>query len=184
MSSLLALNGLCTQRGRKTLSEPLTWSLGPGVHGLLGPNGAGKSTLIETLATLIRPGSGNFSVNGSANVRKSIGYLQQDNLPKSRFTARSYLEYMAWLREIRGRNDAVQEAAHAADVTGLLSTRIDKLSGTQRDHFSAFLEQIRATTCVILCTHIVEDLVGVADTITVLDGGSVRLLRAAYRVHL
>lgn len=51
---------------------------------LLGPNGAGKSTTIKMLTTLLRPSSGQLSLNGhdvvaeQAAVRQSFGIVFQD----------------------------------------------------------------------------------------------------------
>jgi ABC-2 type transport system ATP-binding protein len=52
------------------------------VFGFLGPNGAGKSTTIKLLLNLIRPTSGNLSIDGKnvadKNVRRMIGYLPEN----------------------------------------------------------------------------------------------------------
>jgi ABC-2 type transport system ATP-binding protein len=52
------------------------------VFGFLGPNGAGKSTTIKLLLNLIRPTSGNLSIDGKnvadKIVRKVIGYLPEN----------------------------------------------------------------------------------------------------------
>ncbi len=52
------------------------------VFGFLGPNGAGKSTTIKLMLNLIRPSSGNISIDGKdvsdRNVRRSIGYLPEN----------------------------------------------------------------------------------------------------------
>jgi ABC-2 type transport system ATP-binding protein len=52
---------------------------------LLGPNGAGKSTLVKVLTTLIRKGSGEFSIHGInpevdfSQIQRVIGVASQDN---------------------------------------------------------------------------------------------------------
>ena len=53
------------------------------LFGLLGPNGAGKTTTLNMLSTLLKPTSGNATVNGfelkkQDDVRKSIGLVFQD----------------------------------------------------------------------------------------------------------
>src|SRR5690348_4777010 len=51
------------------------------ITGLLGPNGAGKTTTLRCLYTLMRPDSGNVSVDGidaatdPLNVRRKLGVL-------------------------------------------------------------------------------------------------------------
>jgi len=67
------------------------------IFGLLGPNGAGKTTTISMLCTILKPTSGNATVNGydivkEANmVRKSIGIVFQDPSIDDRLTGRENL---------------------------------------------------------------------------------------------
>jgi ABC-2 type transport system ATP-binding protein len=53
------------------------------LFGLLGPNGAGKTTTLNMLSTLLKPTSGNATVNGfelrdQDKIRRSIGLVFQD----------------------------------------------------------------------------------------------------------
>ncbi|HEY4386301.1 MAG TPA: ATP-binding cassette domain-containing protein [Ktedonobacteraceae bacterium] len=67
--------------------------------GFLGPNGAGKSTTIKMLCTLLRPTSGQASINGfdiareASQVRRSIGIVFQDPTLDEYLTAEQNLYY-------------------------------------------------------------------------------------------
>ena len=79
----------------------LKLTIEPGMSfGLMGENGAGKSTLVKLLMGFIFPTKGELSVLGETEVRRAhsrIGYLHERPYVELRFTARSYLAYMAQL---------------------------------------------------------------------------------------
>ncbi len=94
------------------------------IVGLLGPNGAGKSTAMKILTTYLHPTSGTAEVNGldvldkPLEVRKVIGYLPEILPLYMDMEVRSYLDFVARARGLRGgtlkkRLDAV------VDVCGL-----------------------------------------------------------------
>jgi sodium transport system ATP-binding protein len=69
--------------------------------GLIGPNGAGKSTLMRMIVTLLKPSSGNISVDGHDVVARSqeakalMGYVSLDtNLPEQ-MSGQQLLRYFA-----------------------------------------------------------------------------------------
>lgn len=69
----------------KTAVKNLSFSAYEGeIFGLLGPNGAGKTTTLRMLATLIKPDSGDASVDGASvvteaeKVRSKIGFLTSE----------------------------------------------------------------------------------------------------------
>jgi ABC-type multidrug transport system ATPase subunit len=84
-------------------------TLEPGVLGLLGPNGAGKSTLMRILATITRPTEGRVLWDGEDAVRSPdglrsvLGYLPQDFGVYPHLNAVEFLEYMAAVKGIGGR---------------------------------------------------------------------------------
>ena len=73
------------------------------VLGLLGPNGAGKTTAVRILTTLLRPDSGQATVNGfdvvrqAADVRRSIGLAGQSAAIQEELTGRENLEIIGRL---------------------------------------------------------------------------------------
>ena len=81
----------------------------PGVWGLLGPNGAGKSTLMRILATITKPTEGVVTWDGQDisrapdGLRRVLGYLPQDFGVYPNLSAVEFLEYMAAVKGMDGR---------------------------------------------------------------------------------
>jgi sodium transport system ATP-binding protein len=73
------------------------------IFGLLGPNGAGKTTTLRCISTLIKPDTGDITVNGfsacneAENVRKTIGFLTSDLKLEDFFTPNYQFTYFAHL---------------------------------------------------------------------------------------
>ncbi len=84
--------------------------LKPGILGLLGPNGAGKSTLMNILATITRPTEGTVFWNTvditrrPDELRQVLGYLPQSFGVYPNLSAQEFLEYMAAVKDLDGRN--------------------------------------------------------------------------------
>ena len=81
-----------------------------GILGLLGANGAGKSTLLKMIATVSKPTSGIITLNKNnilkdANyMRSQLGFLPQDFGVYPNLNAHEFLEYMAAMKGIGGKN--------------------------------------------------------------------------------
>lgn len=73
------------------------------VFGILGPNAAGKTTLISMLAGIIKPTSGNFSIDGldfkhhSRRLKQIIGIVPQEYALYPTLTARENLMFFGSL---------------------------------------------------------------------------------------
>ncbi|WP_200873525.1 ABC transporter ATP-binding protein [Actinokineospora spheciospongiae] len=205
--------GLRVRAGRRVAVDGVDLRLGCGVHGLLGPNGAGKTTLIRCLASVLRPVGGEVEVLGEPltgrgdlrAVRRRLGYLPQDFGHYKRFTVREFVEYMAWLKEVPGREvaGAVQRAVERVGLADRADDRLRSLSGGmvrragiaqaivndpelllldeptagldpgQRVRFRELLHELGTDTCVVVSTHLVEDVAAACSDVVLVAAGRV-----------
>jgi ABC-2 type transport system ATP-binding protein len=107
------------------------------IFGLLGPNGAGKTTLLSMLCGLIKPTSGNFTINGlsydknATEIKKTIGVVPQEYALYPTLTARENLLYFGSMYGLKGKVLKTKVDA-ALDHLGLLkfaNKRIETFSG-------------------------------------------------------
>ena len=101
---LLEARSLTVRFGKVTALDGLDLIAPPGeVLAILGPNGAGKTTFVRTVATLLRPASGELRVRGSdvvrdpVSVRRDIGLGGQFAAVEPMMTGRENLEMTARL---------------------------------------------------------------------------------------
>ena len=211
---LVAADGLTLRRRRRTVLDGLDLTLGRGVHGLLGPNGAGKTTLMRVLATVVAPTSGSVQLlpdpaggrpPALREVRRRLGYLPQQFGFYPRFTAREYVEYLAWLKEMAPAAVplAVDRALARVGLTDRADHRLKTLSGgmirrvglaqalvndpavllldeptagldpEQRLAFRGLVRELGQDSCVLISTHLVEDVTAACDDVLVLDAGRI-----------
>ncbi len=76
------------------------------IYGLLGPNGAGKTTCLRCISTLIKPDSGEITLNGYSvtkeedKVRGEIGFLTSDLKLEEFFTPNYLFDYFSGLHSV------------------------------------------------------------------------------------
>ena len=210
---MIRLTDVRVRLGRAEILRGIDLQFGSGVHGLLGPNGAGKSTLIRLLASTLRHDAGTVEVLGRTyeraadvrHVRERLGYLPQSFGFYRGFTAREYVEYLAWLKKMPTGD--IQLAADRAlahvDLADVADRKLRKLSGgmlrraglaqaivndpqvllldeptvgldpEQRVRFRQLLREIGVDTCVVVSTHLVEDVAHACDDVTIMREGLV-----------
>ncbi len=119
--------------------------LSTGFMGLLGPNGAGKTTMMNIIAGLLRQNEGQVLWDGidilsmGAEYRALLGYMPQAPKLYASFSAKSYLEYIAVLKDVyqkrgegkklREKIDELLELVHLSDCK---RRRIGTFSGGMR----------------------------------------------------
>ena len=78
----IEVEGISKKYGEVEALKNISFSVNPGeMFGLIGPDGSGKTTLFRILTTLIRPNSGNATVDGLdivndyKEIRNRVGYM-------------------------------------------------------------------------------------------------------------
>lgn len=81
MSDIVQISGLNKSYGYKQVIKDMNLNLEGGkIIGLLGPNGSGKSTLIKILGGVLKPDSGNVTIDGKQigiDTKKIVSYLPE-----------------------------------------------------------------------------------------------------------
>ncbi len=132
--------------------DDVSFAVEPGeMVAIVGGSGAGKTTLLETIASLRSPEEGAVtfdgidSVSGRAGLRRSMGYVPQDDIIHAELPLVSTLRYAAQLRLPDGTaaatvDDLVGEALEQLDLRDQRDVRVSALSGGQRKRASIAVE--------------------------------------------
>lgn len=170
--------------------------------GLLGPNGAGKSTLLSLMTGALRLQTGTLAPGPGSQrlgyVPQDLGI--DPSLTVEQFLA--YCAWLKRL-PAREWDLHIGSALEAMDVTGHRSARIGSLSGGlrrrvalaqamlgrpslivldepsngldpgQRYGLRSLLQSVKSRVGIVVSTHLVEDVVAVADAVVILDRGRV-----------
>lgn len=192
--------------GKKALRDISTSLESPGFVGILGPNGAGKTTLMKLLIAGLIPTKGEILLDGKpllsqeTRLKSQLGYLPQSFGLYDELTVWQFLDYMAALKGVKGRN-AVDEVISRTSLTEQRKTRIRSLSGGQRQRvgiaqallgdpqliildeptvgldpeervkFRNIFSEMAQNKIVLLSTHIVEDVQAVCSRVLVIYSG-------------
>lgn len=121
----------------KTAVDDVSLTLTPGIWGLLGANGAGKTTLMRMIADIIKPTSGEITLDGidihtlDSRYRDIFGYLPQEFGFYPEFSVRDYLEYISALKGIGKAETAkkIDELLVMLNLAEVEKKKIRKLSG-------------------------------------------------------
>jgi ABC-type multidrug transport system ATPase subunit len=144
----------------RTILDATGIEVGPGVLAVLeGPNGAGKTTLLRIFATVVRPDSGEASVDGydvvrdGARVRERIGaaFVNERSL-YWRLTGRENLRLFARTRGLSSRDARLQVDSLLEDLDLVEISRrwVADLSAGQRQRLIIARAGLGAPTCMLI----------------------------------
>ena len=104
------------------------------IVGFLGPNGAGKTTLMKIITSIIKPDSGDITINGydtqknEISTKRQIGYLAENNPLYKDMLVTEYLDFIASLYEIENKKDKVKEIIKKTGLECEIKKKIEELS--------------------------------------------------------
>jgi len=136
--------------GAKLAVDNVSFEVNKGeVLGFLGPNGSGKTTTMRMITGFIPPTSGKISVCGFNMLedpipgKSRIGYLPESAPSYQDMTVRSFLNFAAEIRGLRGeeRKRAVHRAVETCFLESVFNQTIDTLSKGFR-HRTCFAQAI------------------------------------------
>lgn len=134
---MIELKKLTKHYGETVAVDQVSFQVKPKeVLGFLGPNGAGKSTTLKMLSGYLAPTTGSARLAGfdidadNLDVRRSIGYLPENN---PLYDEMDVAEYLEWIGRIRGFSGAglrsrLRAAVQSCDLGDVLGKKIDFLS--------------------------------------------------------
>ncbi len=128
---------LTKRYGHLLAVDELSFTVGQGeVLGFLGPNGAGKSTTMKMLSGFLSPTSGSARICGydvetqSVAAKRRIGYLPEGAPSYGEMTPRTFLDFIADIRDLRDKRKAerLDEVIDRLHLEPVLDQPIDNLS--------------------------------------------------------
>lgn len=128
---------LTKQYGKLTALNRFSYIFNPGIYGLLGPNGAGKSTLINLITGNLVPSGGELFLEGKKindygmEYFSKIGFMPQQQQMPSGFTLRSFLFYVAGLKNLKKyeAEKTISVLAHEVNLEDSLDKKLTSFSG-------------------------------------------------------
>jgi ABC-2 type transport system ATP-binding protein len=133
----IVVEGLAKRYGDFEAVRDLSFQIGAGeVVGFLGPNGAGKTTTMRMLTGFVPGTEGTIQIAGfdifadGLDARRSIGYLPETPPLYPEMTPRSYIDFVAKLKDVprAKRKDAVDRALTLCGLLDVCGREIRQLS--------------------------------------------------------
>jgi len=140
---MIQINQLTKTFGQLKVLNDLTLEIPDGqATGIVGPNGAGKTTFIKTLLGLVKPDSGDITINGihlngNYDYRRNIGYMpQQARYPEQMIVS----DLLDFIEDLRGEEAIYkQNLINEFNLQPELHKQLRVLSGGNKQKVGATL---------------------------------------------
>ena len=128
------------------------------IVGFLGANGAGKTTTLKMITGYLAPTSGTVEVNGldigesQIEIQRQIGYLPETNPLYGEMTVHEYLEFIARIRKIIGKDftSALRRVVDKCGLKGVVHKSISSCSKGYRQRIGVAASMIHDPDILIL----------------------------------
>jgi len=157
---MIEARNLTKYYGRTKALDNISFTVEKGeIVGLLGPNAAGKTTMMRILTCFLPATSGTAKVNGydvaeqPLQVQRSIGYLPERTPLYDELTVTEFLNFVAEVKGITGREEKRKRLATVIEECGLSEVQnklIAKLSKGFRQRVGLAQALINDPPCLIL----------------------------------
>ena len=144
MSDIVQISGLNKSYGYKQIIKDMNLNLEGGkIIGLLGPNGSGKSTLIKILGGVLKPDSGNVTIDGKQigiDTKRIVSYLPERTYLSPSMKVREAISMFADFYE-HFRTERAKEMLNRLNIN--LNDTIKSLSKGTREKVQLVLVMIQ-----------------------------------------
>ena len=133
----IAVKGISKYYGSQLAVNDVSFSVSTGeIVGFIGPNGAGKSTTMKIITGTLSPDHGTVKIkelsllDHQKEIRKMIGYLPEHNPLYLEMYIREYLQYVAGLYKITGREarNRIEQVIEMTRLSDEVHKKIGSLS--------------------------------------------------------
>ncbi len=216
----ILVRGVTKLYGEQKALDDVSFEVKTGeIVGFLGPNGAGKSTMMKIITGFIPATSGSVQINGTEistdnpDLRKTIGYLPENNPLYPEMYVREYLGFVSSLYKTGSARERID---HIIEVTGLAPEQKKKIGSLSKGyrqrvglaqaliHDPAVLILDEATTgldpnqiieirnliieagkekTVMFSTHIMQEAEAVCDRIIIINNGKIMADELKNNIH-
>lgn len=216
----ISVRGVTKLYGEQKALDDVSFEVKTGeIVGFLGPNGAGKSTMMKIITGFIPATSGSVQINGTEistdnpDLRKTIGYLPENNPLYPEMYVREYLGFVSSLYKTGSARERID---HIIEVTGLAPEQKKKIGSLSKGyrqrvglaqaliHDPAVLILDEATTgldpnqiieirnliieagkekTVMFSTHIMQEAEAVCDRIIIINNGKIMADELKNNIH-